>query len=155
MACVWRLVFWNRIPDPDPTLDTWPVIICTQIIRISSACFLYLKPFLDSVESGFVRSDNLRHRGSDYNSGSASARKHSSFDGVGLSKVDGTRMKPINKHSYAASIEGGLAANRDELKSESQHSRIKIIRETKTFAMETSQDVPEFSSSRSNDVCLT
>ena len=149
-----KLVFWNRTPDPtDPTLDAWPATICTQIIQclsISSACFLYLKPFLDSVESGFIRSDDLRRRGSDYKSGSASTgRNVFSVDSVGRSKGDGTRMKSFSKPHYAADIEGGHAANRDD--SESQHSRTHIIKETRTFAVETFPNLQDTSPYRSGD----
>ncbi|CAD6588773.1 MAG: hypothetical protein ASARMPRED_003720 [Alectoria sarmentosa] len=144
----------NRTSDPtDPTLDTWPATICTQIIQclsISSACFLYLKPFLDSVESGFIRSDDLRRRGSDYKSGSASTgRNVFSVDSVGRSKGDGTRMKSFSKPHYAADIEGGHAANRDD--SESQHSRTHIIKETRTFAVETFPNLQDTSPYRSDD----
>ena len=133
-----KLAFWNRIPHPtDPTLDTWPATICTQIIQclsLSSACFLYLKPFLDSVQSGFIRSDDLRRRGSDYKSaGSTSTRRNFfSIDSVDRSKPDdSTRMKSLSKSYYAASIQGGgNAANRDD--AESQHSRTLIIKETRT-----------------------
>lgn len=153
-ASMCKLVFWNRTPDPtDATLDTWPTTICTQIIQclsISSACFLYLKPFLDSVESGFIRSDDLRRRGSDYKSGGTSTRRNVfSMNSVGLSEIDGTRMKSLSKPHYAANIEGGHAANGDD--SESQHSRTQIIKETRTFAVESSPDVHDISPYRSND----
>lgn len=131
-----KLVFWNRIPDPtDPTLDTWPATICTQIIQclsISSACFLYLKPFLDSVESGLIRSDDVRRRGSDYRSGGAiTKRTVFSVNSEGRSRFAGTRMKPLSKPCYAVDVEGGYGANRDD--SESQNSRTQIIKETGTF----------------------
>ena len=161
-ASVCKLVFWNRNPDPtDPTLDTWQTTICTQIIQclsISSACFLYLKPFLDSIESGFIRSDDMRRRGSDYTSRGNStsgdnSTKRSIFSGdsVGRSKTDGTRMKSLSRPHYAADIEGGHATNRDD--SESQHSRTQIIKETRTFAVETFPDVPDTSPYRPNDLC--
>ena len=154
VACVCKLVFWNRTPDPtDPTVDTWPATICTQIIQclsISSTCFLYLKPFLDSVESGFIRSDDLRRRGSDYKSGSAyTGRNVFLVDSVGRSKGDGMRMKSFSKPHYAADIEGGDAANRDD--SESQHSRTQIIKETRTFAVETFPNLQDTSPYRSDD----
>ena len=154
-ACVCKLLFWNKITDPtDPTLDTWQTTICTQIIQclsISSACFLYLKPFLDSVESGFIRSDDMRRRGSDYKYGGDSTKRNFfSVDSMGRSKPDGTRMKSLSRPQFAADIEGGHATNRDD--SESQHSRTQIIKETRTFAVETFPDVPDTSPYRSNIV---
>lgn len=54
---------------------------------------------------------------------------------VERSKFDGMKMKSLSNPYYAASIEGGNAANRDDL--ESQHSRAQIIKETRTFAVDT------------------
>ena len=146
-----KLVFWNRTPDPtDPILDTWPATICTQIIQclsISSACVLYLKPLLDSVESGFIRSDDMRRRGSDYKSGGSTTRRNVfSMDRVGRNKADGTRMRSLSNPHY----EGGHATNRD--RSESQHSRSQIIKETRTFAVDTFPGVHDPSPYRSDDV---
>lgn len=124
------------MPAIDPTLDTWPATICTQIIQclsISCSCCLYLKPFLDSVESGLIRSDDMRRRGSDYTPGGAS-----------------TKMKPLSKPCYAANIEGGPAGTRDDW--ESQNSRTQIIKETRTFAVETFPNLPNTSPFRSIDV---
>ena len=149
-----KLVFWNRTTYPtDPILDTWPATICTQItqcLSISCACVLYLKPLLESVESGFIRSDDMRRRGSDYTSvGSITRRNLFSKDRMGRNKADGTRMKSLSKPHYAADIEGGYAANRD--RSESQHSRSHIIKETRTFAVDTFPGVHDPSPYRSND----
>lgn len=94
----------------------------------------------------------MRRRGSDYKSGGAPPRHNVfSLDSVGRSKGDGTRMKSLSKPYYAANIEAGHAANRDD--SESQHSRTQIIKETRTFAVESSPDVHDISPYRSNDVC--
>ena len=150
-----KLVFWNRTPDPiDPTLDTWPATICTQIIQclsILSACVLYLKPLLDSVESGFIRSDDMRRRGSDYKSGGSTTRRNVfSAHRVGRSEVEATRMRSLSNPYYAAHIERGHAPNRDG--SESQHSRTQIIKETRTFAVDSFPGVHDTSPYRSNDV---
>ncbi|KAL8827336.1 MAG: hypothetical protein Q9191_003246 [Dirinaria sp. TL-2023a] len=130
-ACVCKLVFWNRLPKPtDPTIDTWSVTICTQIIQclsISCACCLYLKPFLDSVESGLIRSDDMRRRGSNYKLSSIS---------VGRGKNDTLKMKSMSKHHNTTDIQGGSAAITDDV--ESLHSRAQIINKNRTFAPDTS-----------------
>ena len=139
VPCVCKLVFWNRNSDPtDPSLDNWQAVICTQIIQclsICSTCFLYLKPLMDSVQSGFIRSDDIRRRGSDYISGGASTKRNPfSIDNVGRSKGDASKMKSLNKPHYAADVEGGNAANTED--EGSLHSQTRIIKETRTFAVE-------------------
>ncbi|TGO46529.1 hypothetical protein BOTNAR_0581g00040 [Botryotinia narcissicola] len=50
----------------DPTFDPWRTTICNQIVQclsIITACVPYLKMFLDSLESGLLRLDDLRRRG--------------------------------------------------------------------------------------------
>ena len=143
-ACICKLVYWNRMPPlTDPTLDTWPTTICTQFIQclsISSTCFLYLKPFLDSVETGFIRSDDLRRRGSEFTPVGPSTKMNVfSMGKVNRSKSGDTRMKFLNRSHYATCVEGGNAASRND--SESQTSRTQIIKQTRTFAVESFPDV--------------
>ncbi|KAF7920718.1 hypothetical protein EAE99_008012 [Botrytis elliptica] len=60
-----QLFFLNqRIKDP--TFDPWRTTICNQIVQclsIITACVPYLKIFLNSLESGLLRLDDLRRRG--------------------------------------------------------------------------------------------
>ena len=62
-----ELVFLNRIiSSPDPVFESWTTTLCTQIIQclnIFSACVLYLRPLLRSLQSGFLRVDDLRRQG--------------------------------------------------------------------------------------------
>lgn len=54
------------MPTSDPTFDLWPVWICTQFVQalaIITTCIPYLKPFMDSLESGGYRADDQRRRG--------------------------------------------------------------------------------------------
>ncbi|MCJ1329041.1 hypothetical protein MMC10_005718 [Thelotrema lepadinum] len=66
-AEITKLVFWNRLHgSPDPLFDLWPTIICTQAIQCSSviaACALYLRPFLEMLQSGFLNLDDMRRNG--------------------------------------------------------------------------------------------
>ena len=92
----------------------------------------------------------MRRRGSEYKSGGASmGGTVFSMDSAGQSKVDGTRMESLSKPHYAADIEGGHVANEDD--SESQHSRTQIIKETRTFAVDSFPDVHHPSPYHSND----
>ncbi len=146
------------MPDPtDPTLDTLPVTICTQIIQclsIFSACYLYLKPFLDSVESGFIRSGDIRRRGSDYytyqSGGSFTIKNGLSRDSAGRSRSGGTRMKSLSRHPHTANVKGRSAANKDD--EGSQHSQTQIIQETRTFTVESCRDVRNTPSHHSDDL---
>ena len=118
-------------------------MLCTQVIQslsIISACFLYLKPFLDSVESGFIRNDDMRRRGTD------------EYYGRNTGGSSGTRSAfSIKKHNISASQTVGLvplsnaqntttvtANDPPDLDTESQHSRSRIIKETRTFAVDDS-----------------
>lgn len=45
--------------------DIWPATICTQIIQclsILTSCMVYLKPFLDSLETGFIQVGDMRRQ---------------------------------------------------------------------------------------------
>ena len=61
MTC--QLVYFNRLGEQsDPLHDTWRVEICiqvTQCMSIVTACTVYLKPFLDALESGFIQIGDL------------------------------------------------------------------------------------------------
>ena len=61
-----------------------------------------------------------------------------------------TELKSFSKSHYAAAIEGGPAANRRD--SDSQHSRTQIIKETRTFAVESSPGIRDSLAHRSSDV---
>lgn len=50
----------------DPAFDPWRTTISNQLVQclsIATACIPYLKPFLDSLESGLLRVDDMRRRG--------------------------------------------------------------------------------------------
>lgn len=70
------MVYTKREYDTtDPTFNTWPVVLCAEIVQCSStvtACIPYLKPFLESLQSGMIRSDDLKRRGMDGSYGNSS-----------------------------------------------------------------------------------
>ena len=139
-ASICKLVYWNRLStSADPTLDLWPVAICSELIQclgILAACCLYLKPFLESLESGFIRGGDLRRRGEDSLSGS----RHRTVS-IPLS----TRRTPSSTtgRNLARSRNTTIAEHFDpDDDAESLNSRSQIIWETRTWAVETSTDVP-------------
>lgn len=69
------------MPTSDPTFDLWPLWVCTQLVQalaIITTCIPYLKPFMDSLESGGYRADDQRRRGTNgygsYNNTNSSNR---------------------------------------------------------------------------------
>ena len=143
-----KLVFWNDTQDAQQRgQDPWTVTICTQTIQCSSiisACFLYLKPFLDSVDSGFIRTDDIRRRGTgEYygrNTGGSSTsrsafsiRKHANTGSQSIGLIG------ISNTQHTATV---TANDPPDLDAESQHSQSHIIKETRTFAVEGSSNEP-------------
>ncbi|KAH8660814.1 hypothetical protein BGZ60DRAFT_530820 [Tricladium varicosporioides] len=65
----------------DVSLDSWKLAIATQLMQclsITTACIPYLRPFLDSLESGLLRSDDLRRRGMSGGGGYTGSGSHGS-----------------------------------------------------------------------------
>ena len=60
------MIYLNRIKHSgDLTFDIWPVTLCTQIVQclsILTSCLVYLRPFLDSLETGFIQVGDLRRQ---------------------------------------------------------------------------------------------
>ena len=140
-AC--KLVFWNRYQrTQSPGLEPWTVTICTQIIQglsIITACSLYLKPFLDSIESGFLRSDDIRRRGTSDYYGHSTADSSANKSGYSLRKhqriqSDSIRLNEISNGRNATTITAGEPVDTGDI--ESQHSQTHIIKQTKTFTVE-------------------
>ena len=56
----------NRITtSSDITFDIWPVTLSTQVVQclsIVTSCMVYLKPFLDSLETGFIQVGDMRRQ---------------------------------------------------------------------------------------------
>ncbi|RWA12217.1 hypothetical protein EKO27_g2899 [Xylaria grammica] len=73
-----QLFYYRRLVFDETLLgNIWRAMIATEVVQVTSiitACIPFLKPFLMSLESGFLRADdmNRRHEGS---SGSSRGRK--------------------------------------------------------------------------------
>lgn len=65
-AVICQIIYLNRTkPSGDLSFDIWPVTLCTQIVQclsILTTCLVYLKPFLDSLETGFIQVGDLRRQ---------------------------------------------------------------------------------------------
>ena len=65
-AVICQIIYLNRIKaTSDLTFEIWPVTLCTQIVQcfsILTTCLVYLRPFLDSLETGFIQVGDLRRR---------------------------------------------------------------------------------------------
>ena len=84
-ALIVQLVFLidRSGPTSDPSLDIWPVSVCTQFVQCLSivcACTVYLKPFLDSLETGFIQVGGSHRR-------RAESRSYGSKQGSGISST--------------------------------------------------------------------
>ena len=81
-----QLVYLRRASgSEDFTYRVWPAVLCNQLVQdlsIITACVPYIKPFLESLESGMIRTDDLRRRGVTaaygYNSSRSGSRSASS-----------------------------------------------------------------------------
>ncbi|KAK0510420.1 hypothetical protein JMJ35_006852 [Cladonia borealis] len=66
-SAVAQLVCLQRTSgSEDLTYRVWPAVMCNQLVQnlgIITACVPYIKPFLESLESGMIRTDDLRRRG--------------------------------------------------------------------------------------------
>jgi hypothetical protein len=61
-AVVQLALFWRVLSDPDITFSQWLPIVCNQLVLSLSfvtACLSYLKPFMESLESGVIRVENV------------------------------------------------------------------------------------------------
>ncbi|KAL8688765.1 MAG: hypothetical protein Q9224_004804 [Gallowayella concinna] len=66
VATIAQLTYFNSaISSNDVSFHLWSEVVCTQVVQslnVITACVPHLKPFFDSLESGMIRSDDLRWR---------------------------------------------------------------------------------------------
>ncbi|KAI4272577.1 MAG: hypothetical protein LQ337_005209 [Flavoplaca oasis] len=147
VAIVVQVVYHNRAKGRDDrTFEMWPVVLCAQIVQslsIITACIPCLKPFLESLESGMLRSDDLRRRGMNgvYGYGSHNLNSLSNSRSGGKKEKSqhasnasaGKHYKLPNNISTVVSVNRNEDAERD---SDSQKSSARIIKYTRTFSVE-------------------
>ena len=52
-------------PSSDLTFEIWAVTLCAQLVQclsILATCLVYLRPFLDSLETGFMQVGDLKRQ---------------------------------------------------------------------------------------------
>ncbi|ORY18369.1 hypothetical protein BCR34DRAFT_342871 [Clohesyomyces aquaticus] len=109
IAIIAQLVYSKKrvYASPDPTFDTWERTVCLQVVQNLSvnACSIpYLKPFYMGIQSGLIRSDDLRRAGS-----SGAEYTQMSKDGQVSSKSDNgivvSSPKPTSRGASSACIQ--------------------------------------------------
>jgi len=139
----------------DPTFEYWlPSVFAglVQSLSIITSCLPYLKPFLESFQSGMIRSDDFqRTTGALYGSGgSQSAGKRPS--GRGWRKVTPSppssgnqhelmNISALDKDANVISIRANrpLANDQNNMDSHSQGSRSRIITRTMEWTVSTEE----------------
>lgn len=97
-------------------------------MSIASFCFLYLKPLFEILDSGFIRSDELRRKGQlnpegSYNLSTINSRKEDRKQGGRLARL----VRPENNDTNNTALE-----EESEWDGGSQNSEAHIINETRT-----------------------
>jgi len=106
-----------------------------QCLSIASFCALYLKPLFEIMDSGFIRSDDLRRKGQ--------TNQEGSFDLSAMSSGKEHRGagKALEQISQGGNNRTSVTAlpNEDGWEGGSQSSEAQMIRETRTFTIESSR----------------
>ena len=142
-----QLVYQNRADGTnDRTFKMWPVVILAQTVQslsIITACIPCLKPFLESLESGMLRIDDLRRRGANgaygYGSHSLSNISASRSNGKKEKSQLGTNASAGKHYKLPNNISTVVSGSRNEdleRDSDSQKSSARIIKYTRTFSVE-------------------
>ncbi|KAL8695664.1 MAG: hypothetical protein Q9224_003251 [Gallowayella concinna] len=142
-----QLIYHNRpAHTSDMTFKTWPTVLSAQMVQslsIITACIPSLKPFLESLESGMLRSDDLRRRGIGgvYGYGSHNLTHLSTSRSNGKKEKVNLASNPSAGKQYKlpGNISTVVSVNRNEdpeRDSDSQKSSARIIKYTRTFSVE-------------------
>ncbi|KAI2602616.1 hypothetical protein GGR54DRAFT_494464 [Hypoxylon sp. NC1633] len=152
-AVIWQMVESQQISNhDDATFTFWPIVLSmslAQCLGIMAACAPYLKPFLDSLESGLIRSDDIRRRAN-------ATGKGGSYAYGGRSKEAGS-SNPRSVHapsshelrylgtanSRVTAITVGKPEGGADWETGSHTSQVKLIKQVKTWGVITSSPEPE------------
>lgn len=144
---------YSRSEDPFISWTFALLVMVIQTLGIVTACGPYLKPFLDSINSGMIGNDDIRRRQGgttkDYyakDSKGSKQSKSSKRSGRGLfsgrgkeeSKIDEESELGIVKHQVSSQghkvqVSSAAKGEGEEWEVGSQSSRAKIIRQTTTY----------------------
>ena len=126
----------QALQSTDVLYSWWKVVLLTQLIvatSITCSSMQYLKPFLDSIESGLIRADGGRRQGGTSRYGSKVSPKYGShFSQEAAGKRDSQQITiPMKKPSMHRPLPGQGRVRRLS-DAESDGSESKII-QTRTF----------------------
>ena len=134
-------------PSSDPSFRLWPTVLCTQVVQAASfisACVPYLRPFLESLESGMIRSDDLRRRGmgGSYGYGDSSQKGNSSVKQKSQPRTKETSFIPLQDLSGSrntTTVQSDVPQWEDRTSTSSQ---TRIIRYTTSYAVDSEPQAP-------------
>ena len=156
IAIVVQLVLLNRVPptEEDITYKSWQAVLANQIVQnlsIITACLPNLKPFFDSLETGFIHNGDFRRRGHvedinqsllpeswqvGHNISLASSRIRGVFRNQPTRRE---RLSPGDQQSFSRLAPGratAVAKGRTSSDVESQASHANCVKQTKTWTVE-------------------
>ena len=149
-AVICQIVFLNRIkPSGDLTFEIWPVALCAQVIQclsIVATCLVYLRPFLDSLGTGFIQVGDLKRQhlpGFGYNPEEGSKTPKEARSGLGFSSLRSKLSRSqiqnadveLQDKSRADASPGDTANVEAEQHEWDANSRSRILR-TRTWTVE-------------------
>ena len=147
----------TNISTSDFTYQLWPIALCNQVVQamgIVVSCIPYIKPFLESLESGMIRTDDLRrlrvtgvygYHGPSKRSGRTKSYKLGDIissaskttptqrmtGAAGAENIDGIVSEGRNFATATAILPGG--SEERDWDAESQRSSSRIIKQTRTW----------------------
>ena len=144
-AVVCQIVFLNRIkPSSDLTFAIWPVTLCAQLVQclsIVATSLVYLRPFLDSLGTGFIQVGDLKRQqtpGFGYNPDEGSKGPKETRSGVSFSSLKSKLSRSQHQNvdielqdNARADVNPGTTANVEAAHHDwDAHSRSRILRTT-------------------------
>ncbi|KAG2415088.1 hypothetical protein HFD88_006279 [Aspergillus terreus] len=154
-AILCQLIYARKTAHtPDPTSDTWPVAVSTQLaqcLSVVTACSPQFKPFLDSLRSTGMRVDGMSRYNKSYGYGSnlGSRVRTATANTRSRRRSDANELMPIQlketqspTHTHQATVTTMGAAQ--DWDAESQSSQTRIIREVRTFTVTEVRDSKAF-----------
>ncbi|OAQ64781.1 hypothetical protein VFPPC_06008 [Pochonia chlamydosporia 170] len=158
-ALIFQIVYSDKsLTTADPTFDMWEwsiIMAVVQCLSILTICIPNLKPFLDSLQSGQIRIDDLRRQGKSSSNGYGSYQRSGNKSGqnsgsnkggvrsnTGLDTTTSQKSKlfelvEIPKHRRGqAGSNGGVLSSQDgntAWDGQSHTSQTILIQQTKTW----------------------
>lgn len=117
-----------------------------QNLSVITACIVYLKPFFESLETGMIRSDNLRRRAgkgtSGYDPAGSAGYKPTSMKNVPLRSgpdavTEFRELEGIGQQNHTTTVTtAGCVTQPYDWDAGSQRSHSKMIKQTTTWAVD-------------------